>query len=198
MSTARIIIADSKVNSRKILRESLIRAGYCIQAEARNVPDLLRKARTILPDLVILDSNLEGGSTMEVTGILLDDNLGTVLVLKGESDNRNLEDLVQIQKPYTEDTLLSVIEVCMLYRSKLIAAQNEVDRLKENLNSRKIIEKAKGIIMTNLAITENEAYRLMQKDSMDRGITMKDLARAIIIAEESLLVSHGTATLVHP
>jgi len=183
--TARIIIADSKDNSRRMLRENLIRAGYLVQAEARNAPDLLRKARAILPDLVILDSNLEGASTMEVVGILEDDNLSTVLVLKGEKDIRRLGEIVHIQKPYTEDTLLSVIEVCLLYRSKVVSIQHEVDKLKENLNSRKIIEKAKGMIMKKLGIAENEAYRMMQKQSMDRGTSMKDLARTVIANEEN-------------
>lgn len=183
MST-RIVIADSKENSRRMLRELLTRAGYSVQAEARNVPDLLRKVRMILPDLVILDSSLEGGSTMEVAGILEDDNLGAVLVLSSESESRRMGDVAHIQKPYTEETLLSVIELSILYRSKVLNVQKEVDRLKENLNSRKLIEKAKGIIMTNMSIPENEAYRLMQKQSMDKGLSMKDLAKAVIVAEE--------------
>lgn len=184
MPTARIIIADSNENSRRMLKDILTRAGYPVQAEARNAPDLLRKARTILPDLVILDSNLEGGSTLEVAGILEDDNLSTVLVLTGEKEIRRLGDLAHIQKPYTEETLLSVIEVSLLYRSKVVSIQQEMDKLKENLNSRKIIEKAKGVIMKNMGIPENEAYRMMQKESMNRGTSMKDLARAVIAADE--------------
>lgn len=185
MPRARIIIADSQDKSRRILRDMLIRAGYLVQAEARNVPDLLRKVRNTLPDLVIIDSNLEGGSIMEVAGILEDDNLSTVLLLTGEFESRSLGDFAHIPKPYTEDTLLSVIEVCLLYRNKVVSIQHEVNRLKENLHSRKTIEKAKGIIMTNINISEQEAYRMLQKESMNRGISMKDLARAVIAAEEN-------------
>lgn len=184
MPNARIVIADSKESGRRGLREMLVRAGYSVQAEARNVPDLLRKVRTILPDLVILDSSLEGGSTAEVAGIIEDDNLGSVLVLNGDSGIRRLGNVAHIQKPFTEETLISVVELSLLYRNKVVTIQKEVDRLKENLNSRKIIEKAKGIIMINMNIPENEAYRLMQKQSMDRAISMKDLAQAIIAADE--------------
>lgn len=184
MPRARIIIADSKENSRKCLREILQRAGYLVQAEARNVPDLLRKARLIFPDLVILDVNLEGASPMEIAGILEDDNLCSVLVLTGDSDSRRLEDIAHIRKPYTEETLISVIELTILYRNKVASMQQEVDRLKENLNNRKLVEKAKGIIMSSQDLSENEAYRLMQKQSMDRAMSMKELARGIIVAEE--------------
>lgn len=181
---ARIIIADSKENSRRMLKEFLNRAGYQVQAEARNAPDLLRKARTLLPDLVILDASLDGGSPMEIAGILEDDNLSSVLLLTSENQSKRLDEIAHIQKPYTEDTLLSVIEVCLLYRSKVVSIQHEVDKLRENINSRKIIEKAKGIIMKDMGLPESEAYRLMQKQSMDRGTSMKDLARAIIANED--------------
>lgn len=184
MPRARIIIADSKENSRRILKEFLTRAGYQVQAEARNAPDLLRKARTYIPDLVILDASLEGGSPMEIAGILEDDNLSSVLLITNENNNKRLDEIAHIQKPYTEDTLLSVIEVCLLYRNKVVSMQHEVDKLKENINNRKIVEKAKGIIMRDMGITESEAYRLMQKQSMDRGTSMKDLARAIIANED--------------
>lgn len=184
MPRARIIIADSKESSRRTLKDILTKEGFHVQAEARNVPDLLRKARTILPDLVILDGNLEGGSTREVAGIIEDDNLSTVLLITSERNAGVNGEIAQILKPYTEDTLLSVIEVCLLYRNKVVLMQQEVSRLKENLNSRKIIEKAKGIIMYNAGLNESEAYRWMQKQSMDRGKSMKDLARAVIENEE--------------
>jgi len=182
---ARIIIADSKDNSRKNLRDALQRAGYTVQAEARSAPDLLRKVRRIIPDLVILDDDLEGGSPMEIAGIIEDDNLSSVLVITDNPDSRRLVEIAHIQKPYTEETLISVIELSILYRNKVISMQNEVDRLKENLSNRKLVEKAKGIIMRNQGLTENEAYRFMQKQSMDHAMSMKELARRIITAEEN-------------
>lgn len=184
MPRARIIIADSKETNRRVLKDILSREGFQVQAEAKNAPDLLRKTRTLLPDLVILDANLEGGSYMEIAGIIEDDNISTVLLLTGENQSKRLDEIAHIQKPYTESTLLTVIEVCLLYRNKVVSIQNEVDKLKDNLNSRKAIEKAKGIIMKNLGLTENEAYRMMQKQSMDRGTSMKELARTVIANED--------------
>lgn len=180
MHEAQILIADSKDASRKLLKDTLMRMGFQVQAEARNAPDLLRKTRTMFPDLVIVDSNLEGGSVFEVAGIIQDDNVANVLILSNETSSYQIRDYAHVFKPYTPETLASVIEVCMLYKNKVIAMQKEVDKLKDNLSTRKAVDKAKGILMANLQITEPEAYRILQKESMNKGLAMKEVARAVI------------------
>lgn len=184
MPKATIIIADGKASSRKSLRDTLTRSGYLIQAEAQNAPDLLRKARTMYPDLVIMDSGLEGGGTQEIADIILGDELSNVLVLMEGSHVRQLDGIAHIIKPYTEDTLLSVVEICLLYQNKLNTMKQELTRLKASLEMRKNVEKAKGILMKRLSVDEGEAYRTMQKESMNKGISMKDLARAIIASDQ--------------
>lgn len=185
MPKATIVIADGKANSRKALKELLTRSGYLVQAEAQNAPDLLRKARTIFPDIVIMDSGLEGGGVQEIADIITGDELSNVLVLGDGPHWRQLENIPHIIKPYSEDTLLSVIEICLLYQTRFNSMKTEVDKLRESLTVRKGIEKAKGILMKKHGIDESEAYRSMQKESMNRGVSMKDLARAIIAADEN-------------
>ena len=182
---ATIIIADAKASNRKALKEILTRAGYLIKAEAQNAPDLLRKARTMYPDLVIMDSGLEGGGIQEIADIIKGDELSNVLVLVDGSHVRQLDDIAHLSKPYNEDTLLSVIEICLLYQNQLASMKQEVQKLRESLDTRKGVEKAKGILMKKLGVEEADAYRSMQKESMNRGISMKDLARAIIAANEN-------------
>lgn len=184
MPKASIIIADGKAANRKVLREILTRAGYMVQAEAQNAPDLLRKVRTMYPDLVIMDSGLEGGGTQEIADIIIGDELSNVLVTVEGAHQRMLDEIAHITKPFNEETLLSVIEVCLLYENRMATMRQEVQKLKENLNTRKGVEKAKGILMKKLGIDEAEAYRTMQKESMNRGLSMKDISRAIIAAEE--------------
>lgn len=188
MPKAKIIIADGKSSSRRVLKDLLTSCGYMVQAEALNAPDLLRKVRTMFPDLVIMDSGLEGGGTQEIADIIMGDELSNVLVLVEGSHRRQLDDIVHIKKPYSEETLLSVIEVCLLYQNRVTSMKQEVDKLKETLNSRKKIEKAKGILMRQLGFDEAEAYRSMQQESMNRGISMKDLARAIIATDENEII----------
>ncbi len=185
MAKARIIIADGNDSSRNKLKKLLVGYGYLVQAEACNAPDLLRKARMMYPDLVILDSRLEGGSTHEIAGILESDELSNVLVLVDDSYARHLDGIAHINKPYSEETLLSVIEVCLLYQIRFTSIKQEVGKLRESLNARKEVEKAKGILIKKLSIGEAEAYRMMQKESMNRSISLKELSRAIILANEN-------------
>ncbi len=182
---ATIIIGDSKDSSRKRLKDLLKRSGYLVEAEATNGPDLLRKVRTMYPDLVIIDSSLEGGSIAEIAGIIEGDEISNVLVLSQGNFIRTTEDIAHIQKPYMEETLLSVIEVLLLYQNRLSLARKEVSALKETLQIRKKVEQAKGILMKQLGLDEAEAYRSMQKESMRRGIPMKELAQAIIVANQN-------------
>jgi response regulator NasT len=182
---ARIIIADGNDQSRNRLKSLLISYGYMVQAEARNAPDLLRKTRMMYPDVVILDSGLEGGSTQEIAGILESDELSNVLVLVDNTFPRQLEGIAYINKPYIDETLISVIEILLLYQSKFTSIKQEVSKLKDDLRTRKEVEKAKGILMKQLGVNEAEAYRMMQKESMNRSLSLKDLSRAIIIASEN-------------
>ena len=181
MTRARIVIGDGNSSNRRRLKELLTRAGFLVEAEATNAPELLRKTRHMYPDLVIMDVGLEGGGVAEIAGIIQGDDISNVLVLTG---NKGWvpEDIAQIQKPYTDETILSVIEVILIYQNRLASTRQEVTALKENLQSRKSVEQAKGILMKQLGVDEAEAYRTMQKESMNRSISMKDLARAIIIA----------------
>lgn len=185
MTRATVIIADSRDSSRKVLKDLLSRSGYLVEAEATNGPELLRKARTMYPDLVIIDSGLEGASIPEIAGIIEGDDISTVLVLIQGSLSRVPDDVAHIQKPFTEDTLLSVLNILLLYQNRLSSARKEVTALKESLQTRKKVEQAKGIIMKRLGIDEAEAYRSMQKESMNRGVSMKELAQAIIAAYKS-------------
>lgn len=185
VTRATVIIADSRDSSRKVLKDLLSRSGYLVEAEATNGPELLRKARTMYPDLVIIDSGLEGASIPEIAGIIEGDDISTVLVLIQGSLSRVPDDVAHIQKPFTEDTLLSVLNILLLYQNRLSSARKEVTALKESLQTRKKVEQAKGIIMKRLGIDEAEAYRSMQKESMNRGVSMKELAQAIIAAYKS-------------
>lgn len=181
MTGATIIIGDGKDSSRRRLKDLLTRSGYLVEGEASNAPELLRKARTMYPDLVVMDSNLEGGSTAEIAGIIQGDDISSVLIIT-HGNPRIPEDVAQVQAPYAEETLLSVIEVLLMYEHRLTSIRQEVLALKDSLETRKQVEKAKGILMKQLGIEEAEAYRTMQKESMNKSMSMKELARAIITA----------------
>lgn len=179
MENARIIIADSKENSRRMLREGLNRCGFQIQAETRNAPDLLRRARTMYPDLVIMDANIEGGGVFEIAGIIQEDEIADVLII-ASSDSHQLKNFAHIIKPYARETLETAVEICLLYNSRFSQMRKQVARLQEDMRTRKLVDQAKGLLMERWGMNEQEAYRSLQKESMNRGLSLKDIARAVI------------------
>lgn len=184
MPRASIIVADSKDSSRNSLKKTLQRFGFYVKAEVRDVPEALRKCRSLFPDLLIVDSSLEGGSVLELADIVEEDNITSVLMLIGDKDNILLRDYIYILKPFTDETLVSVIEVCLHFKNRVEAMRKEIDKLRDDLSTRKLVEKAKGLLMKHLGLDEEQAYRKIQKESMNRGMRKKEIARAIIIAYE--------------
>lgn len=180
-----IIIGDSNKVSRNFIKEVLQDSGFKVQAEARNIPELLRQCRRVYPDLVIVDSDIEGGSLLEAADIIEGDNLGSLLFIsKSDGNNYFLRDYPHINKPFNVDTLLSVVEVSLYYRQKMAAINKQAAKLKEDLETRKMVDRAKGIIMKKYGMDEEEAYRWLQKESMKHGIPKREVARMLIIAQE--------------
>ncbi|MDD3893745.1 MAG: ANTAR domain-containing protein [Syntrophomonadaceae bacterium] len=183
MSKAKIIIAESNEKIRNSLKNILIKYGYSIVAEVNNAPELLRETRKLFPDLVIIASDIEGGSIFEVAGIIEYDHLAAVLIITDDLRNYSTDEFPQLKKPFSPETFLSVVEICLLYNQRYNSMKNEVIKLRENLENRKMIEKAKGILMSNMGISEEEAYSKMRKLSMDKSISMINIARAVIEAD---------------
>ena len=180
MIKAKIIIGDSHEKSRRFLKEILRRHGYNIVADVSNAPELLRKTRVLFPDLVIVAGDIEGGSINEIAGIIEYDDLSNVLIMTDGFKASSLDYFPHLIKPFSEDTFLSVVEVCLLYSQRFGSMKKEILKLQESLNNRKVIEKAKGILITTTGITEEEAYHSMRKLSMDKSMSMIEIARAII------------------
>jgi AmiR/NasT family two-component response regulator len=180
MNKGKIIIADSSIKTRSLLKEMLIKDGYSVVAEVSNVPELLRKTRNLFPDLVIIANDIARGSFSEAASIIEYDQLSAVLIITDDYRNYSSDQFPQIKKPFSPETLMSVIEVCLLYNQRYHSMKNEVSKLKEDLENRKLIEKAKGILIAKMGISEEEAYGKMRKFSMDKSMPMINIARAII------------------
>jgi len=180
----KVMVGDSADTSRRNLKDILGRLGYQVVADATSVPDLLRKTRMILPNLVVLDTNLTGGNALEAARIVEEDDLSSVLLLVSSLDHPEIRDFHYCLKPFSEGSLIAMIDAALLYRKRVRALRKELNKVREALDSRKVVEKAKGILMRLLDTDEEQAYRLLQKQSMNRGIPMKDIANAIILAHE--------------
>jgi response regulator NasT len=182
-SRVRIVVAEDEALIRMDLVEMLNEAGYEVLAEATDGAHAIELVKEFKPDLAILDVKmpiLDGISAAEE--II---SYCPVLMLTAFSQ-RELVDrardagvMAYVLKPFTINDLIPAIEIAISRHVQMKSLANEVADLHERLESRKVIDRAKGILMAALNLTEPEAFSWIQKAAMDRRMTMKDVALAV-------------------
>lgn len=170
------------------LKAILVEAGYMVIDQCMDGPECLRKIRTLRPDLVILEHNLPLMSGLEVAKVALEDKMCEVVLISTLEQESIAYPLKQdygftcLVKPVNKTALISTLEIMIKNSKKIRQLENEIEELRTSLDTRKEVEKAKGLLMKNLGLSENDAFKRIQKQSMDRGIPMKEIAKAIILA----------------
>jgi response regulator NasT len=182
-SRVRIVVAEDEALIRMDLVEMLNEAGYEVLAEATDGAHAIELVKEFKPDLAILDVKmpiLDGISAAEE--II---SYCPVLMLTAFSQ-RELVDrardagvMAYVLKPFTINDLIPAIEIAISRHVQMKSLADEVADLHERLESRKVIDRAKGILMAALNLTEPEAFSWIQKAAMDRRMTMKDVALAV-------------------
>jgi response regulator NasT len=186
----RILVAEDEALIRMDLVEMLQEAGYDVVAQATNGEEAIALATEHQPDLAILDVKmpiLDGISAAEK--II---SIEPVLMLTAFSQ-RELVDrardagvMAYVVKPFTISDLVPAIEIAFSRHTQMKSLADEVADLHERLETRKIIDRAKGILMKALNLSEPEAFSWIQRAAMDRRLTMKDVAHAVISPEAAL------------
>jgi len=183
----RVILADSDIQWRKTVKAIITQAGFSVVGEAEDGLNALKQVRSRQPDLLIIEAMGQGMSGLEVARLLYEDKLAPVVVFANLINNEILEKTKEahaaalLVKTVDEVNLLAVIEIALTNYQELIRLENQVKELKETLETRKAIERAKGILMETIGLTEAEAFKRMQKQSMNKRISMRQLAEAIIL-----------------
>jgi response regulator NasT len=183
----RVILADSDIQWRKTIKAIITKAGFSVVGEAEDGLNALKQVRSRQPDLLIIEAMGQGMSGLEVARLLYEDKLAPVVVFANLINNEILEKAKEahaaalLAKTVDEVNLLAVIEIALTNYQELIRLENQVKELKETLETRKAIERAKGILMETIGLTEAEAFKRMQKQSMNKRISMRQLAEAIIL-----------------
>ena len=180
----RILVAEDETLIRMDLVEMLTEAGYEVIAQATNGEEAISLASEHKPDLAILDVQmpvLDGISAAEKIIAI-----APVLMLTAFSQ-RELVDrardagvMAYVVKPFTISDLVPAIEIAISRHTQMRSLADEVADLHERLETRKVIDRAKGILMKALNLTEPEAFSWIQRAAMDRRITMKEVAEAVI------------------
>ena len=180
----RIVVAEDETLIRMDLVEMLTESGYQVVAQATNGQEAITLATEHKPDLIILDVKmpiLDGISAAEqLIGIC------PVLMLTAFSQRELVERardsgvMAYVVKPFTIDDLLPAIEISISRHRQMKTLENEVTDLYERLETRKLLDRAKGILMKALNLSEPEAFSWIQKTAMDQRTSMKAVAEAII------------------
>jgi response regulator NasT len=186
----RIVIADDESIIRLDLKETLQRMGHQVVAEAgdgRTAVELVRQHR---PDLAILDVKMPEMDGVDAAKEIARDRLAPVLLLTAYSQ----QDLVRramdagvfayVVKPFTESDILPAVAVAIARFREFSAIAEEASNLSQALETRKVVDRAKGIIMDKHGLREQEAFRRIQQQSMNTRKSMREIAEAIIIASE--------------
>ena len=199
----RIVIADDESLIRLDLREMLTHLGYEVIAEAGDGRSALDLARRLRPDLLIMDIKMPDIDGISAAEELTRERIAPVVLLTAYSDQGLVERAREagvvgyVVKPFREAELMPVIELSRARFDEFRTLEKEVGSLKDALETRKLIERAKGVLMEVHGLREAEAFHRIRKTSMDARKSMKEVAEAILLAHEmefSIASGNGNST----
>lgn len=191
MERTRVIIADDESVIRADLREMLTNLGYLVIGEVGDGQSAVNLARELKPDVVIMDIKMPDLDGIEAARLLTQEKIAPVLLLTAYSQ-RDLVDRAKeagvvgyLVKPFREQEIVPAIDIAFARFQEFRELEKEVGNLRETLETRKLVDRAKGILMDQQGLSEAEAFRKIQKMSMNTRKPMKDIAEAIILAQEA-------------
>jgi AmiR/NasT family two-component response regulator len=191
MERVRVIVADDESIIRMDLREMLTNLGYLVIGEVGDGRSMANLARELRPDVVIADIKMPDMDGIEAAKILTEEKIAPVILLTAYGQRELVERAKEagvvgyLVKPFQENDLAPAIEIALARFAEFRTLEKEVDDLKEALETRKLVDRAKGILMDTQGLKEAEAFRKIQKMSMNTRKPMKEVAEAIILAHQA-------------
>jgi AmiR/NasT family two-component response regulator len=183
-TSARILVAEDEAIIRLDLVEMLQEAGYTVVGQASNGQEAIDLAKDLKPDLTILDVKMPVLDGISAAEEII--HIAPVLMLTAFSQKelvdraRDAGVMAYVVKPFSISDLIPAMEIAMSRHRQMLSLSAEVADLHERLETRKLIDRAKGILMQALNLTEPEAFSWIQRAAMDRRMSMKDVAQAVI------------------
>ena len=177
----RVVIAEDEALIRLDLKEMLEEEGYSVVAEAGDGESAVEHVTSLRPDLAILDIKMP-----VLDGISAAERIAPVVILTAFSQRELVERardagaMAYLVKPFTKADLVPAIEMAVSRFAEIRALDDEIGTLRERLEVRKLLDRAKGLLQSEHGLTEPEAFRWIQKTSMDRRLTMRKVAEAVI------------------
>jgi response regulator NasT len=190
MDSLRILIADDESIIRLDLKKTLESMGHKVVAEASDGQKALELARGTAVDLAILDIKMPEMDGLDVAKVLTEEKIAPVLLLTAYSQ-RDLIDRAKeagvfgyLVKPFKEADLVPAIEIAISRYREMQELEKELGDVSEQLETRKIVDRAKGILMDKRGMREHEAFRWIQVQSMNNRKSMREVAEAVILTQD--------------
>jgi response regulator NasT len=184
--TIRVVIAEDEAIIRLDLRETLEEEGYQVVGETGRGDQAVELVRSLQPDLAILDIKMPHMDGLEAARIISEERICGVLMLTAFSQREVVEDardagaLAYLVKPYQKSDLIPAIEVAIGRFRELQQLSGEVDALGEQLEARKIIDRAKGVLIDECGLKESEAFTFIQRTAMSERSRMREVAERVL------------------
>ncbi|GAB3903901.1 response regulator [Kibdelosporangium lantanae] len=182
----RVLVAEDEALIRLDLVEMLNEEGYEVAGQAADGEEAVRLAAELRPDLVILDVKMPKMDGIEAASTIVSERVAPCVILTAFSQRdlveraRDAGAMAYLVKPFAKHDLVPAIELAVSRFAEMQALENEVAGLTERLETRKVIERAKGLLMSKQSLSEPEAFRWIQRTAMDRRTTMKAVAEAVV------------------
>ena len=180
-----VVVAEDEAIIRLDIVETLTESGFNVIGQAGDGAEAVRLALELRPQLVLMDIKMPGTDGLQAAEVLKEHNLPVVLLTAFSSP-----DLVEraseagvfsyVVKPFNPSNLIPALRIALSLHERMVAASNEVDEINEKLETRKLVDRAKGLLTEKMKLNEPEAFRWIQKASMDRRLSMKQVAQTVI------------------
>ena len=192
MYKARIVIGCGDESLRKHLKAALTKAGYIVMSEDSDGLKTLKAIQRLAPDLVILEGQLTNISGYQIAKNLAEADQAPVILISGYGEANSIERAAECRvyahliKPVEEANLFAAVEVALANYQRVLDLKKEIKRFEKAVQSRKLVEKAKGLLMKHHGLTEMEAYNKLRKESMNKQLSMGKIAENVIAFYEMM------------
>ena len=182
----RVLVVEDEALIRLDLTEMLTEEGYVVAGEAGDGEQAVALARELRPDLVIMDVKMPKLDGIAAAGFIVEERIAPVVMLTAFSQRDLIEQardagaMAYLVKPFQKHDLPPTIEMATARFAEIVALEGEVQDLGERLAARKLVERAKGVLMAQHAMSEPEAFRWIQRTAMDRRLSMREVADTVV------------------
>lgn len=182
----RAVVAEDEAVIRLDIVEMLREVGYDVVGEAADGESAIRLAEELRPDLVVMDIKMPVLDGISAAERIAKARIAPVVLLTAFSQKELVERardagaMAYVVKPFTSNDLVPALEIALSRHAEIVALESEIADMTDRFETRKLVERAKSLLISNMGLSEPEAFRWIQKTSMDRRLTMREVAETVL------------------